>query len=517
MRAADLVSVSGGRSLHRIITADAFSESRRCMRRGCRLVKDREVGGSREFGYEQRFRKMQYRELVSYAHRRSPDIVVDGTDPGAEYPDLIAAHRRTVELMRERVPIADGWFVSNDCAALIPILAPTSGTDGWDLEFIHPAARTKARHIQEAAFARACLASAGVRVENVRLLSVNRNYIRKISVDVSELFLVEDISLLTARMLESVEATTNELRAALDSPTETLPLCHRPAGCSACRPALPELPKHNLFTLYHGTDLSQELFRERVIDLRDLPTNISLSERQKIQLQAVRSGEPQIDVPGLERFLANILYPLSFLDFETYSVSVPPFPGMRPWQHVPFLYSLHLQESEAADAIRAGHMEPAGKDGRRELLESLIESIYSTGSVVVFGSNFERSMLNSLAEAFPEYRAAVDTITPRIVDLSVPFQSFLYYHPDQLGRMSLKSILPALTGFGYENLMFSDGLEASVAYYLSSHGAAAKTTDSPAVGAERELIRRSLSEYCAMDTGGLVSILRVLQDAVRTK
>jgi hypothetical protein len=83
--------------------------------------------------------------------------------------------------------------------------------------------------------------------------------------------------------------------------------------------------------------------------------------------------------------------------------------------------------------------------------------------------------------------------------------------------MSLKSILPALTGFGYENLMFSDGLEASVAYYLSSHGAAAKTTDSPAVGAERELIRRSLSEYCAMDTGGLVSILRVLQDAVRTK
>ena len=47
------------------------------------------------------------------------------------------------------------------------------------------------------------------------------------------------------------------------------------------------------------------------------------------------------------------------------------------------------------------------------------------------------------------------------VDLLLPFRGFRYYHPQQHGSASMKAVLPALTGSGYEDLAIQEGGTAS--------------------------------------------------------
>ena len=53
-----------------------------------------------------------------------------------------------------------------------------------------------------------------------------------------------------------------------------------------------------------------------------------------------------INAEKIRRFLAEFSYPLYFLDFETIYPAEPLFDGVRPYQQIPFMYSLHWMEKE---------------------------------------------------------------------------------------------------------------------------------------------------------------------------
>jgi hypothetical protein len=91
------------------------------------------------------------------------------------------------------------------------------------------------------------------------------------------------------------------------------------------------------------------------------------------------------------------------------------------------------------------------------------------------------------------------------VDLLVPFRNFDYYHPDQLGHASLKSVLPALTGKSYEGMEIADGATANLEFMRVTFGEVS--------AAERNRVRAALEKYCALDTGGMVEIVRKLEEA----
>ena len=75
-------------------------------------------------------------------------------------------------------------------------------------------------------------------------------------------------------------------------------------------------------------------------------------------------------------------------------------------------------------------------------------------SVVVYNVPFEKSVLGKLAEAFPEHAGWIKNVKRRIIDLLEPFQKFHYYHPDQHGSASIKSVLPVLTRRSYAYLIY---------------------------------------------------------------
>jgi len=103
----------------------------------------------------------------------------------------------------------------------------------------------------------------------------------------------------------------------------------------------------------------------------------------------------------------------------------------------------------------------------------------------------------------PEFKPWLRKLTPRIVDLLLPFRGFRYYHPQQHGSASMKAVLPALTGRGYEKLVIQEGGAASREFLRVTFG---QITDP-----ERRRVRRDLEEYCGLDTLGMVQIVDQLK------
>ena len=66
----------------------------------------------------------------------------------------------------------------------------------------------------------------------------------------------------------------------------------------------------------------------------------------------------------------------------------------------------------------------------------------------------------------------------------------------QKGSASLKSVLPALTGKGYEDLDISDGQAASIAFQAATYGNVSTE--------ERNKVKLDLEKYCALDTEGMI-------------
>ena len=129
------------------------------------------------------------------------------------------------------------------------------------------------------------------------------------------------------------------------------------------------------------------------------------------------------------------------------------------------------------------------------------------GSVMVYYESFEKNILKSLANYSPEDEDWIFKVLAKIIDLYEPFGSFFYYNPKQGGSASLKNILPALTGLRYDEMEINNGQAASLQYlrltFLKEEDLAYET---------KQTIRSDLLAYCALDTEGMIHILKKLYD-----
>ncbi len=259
------------------------------------------------------------------------------------------------------------------------------------------------------------------------------------------------------------------------------------------------LPEASVFTLYRGGPKGFSLLQRGIQKLADIPADEPLTDIQAIQRSVLLTGQPHIDRPALAAFLGQFEYPVSYLDFETIGTAIPLFDNSGPYRQIPFQYSLHIVRQPGAAPEHISYLAEGTADPRQEFMRHLREILPSTGSVVTYNASFETSRLDECCELLPEYQPWLKKLKPRIVDLLLPFRGFRYYHPAQNGSASMKAVLPALTGGGYEHLTIQEGGTASREFLRVTYG------DVPA--AERQQVRSDLEAYCGLDTLGMVQIV----------
>jgi predicted RecB family nuclease len=183
--------------------------------------------------------------------------------------------------------------------------------------------------------------------------------------------------------------------------------------------------------------------------------------------------------------------------------AIPLYVGTRPFEVIPFQWSLHHLDRggqlEHREFLAAGQGDP-----RRAVAESVVSALAADHAPIAAYSSYERTQLNALAELFPDLAEALGAITERLVDLLRIVRADVY-HPAFGGSFSLKTVAPALvSGFDYGGLgEVQEGGAASAAFLRIAYGQTEPE--------EEAQLRRDLLAYCAYDTLALVEFYRALR------
>ncbi len=434
------------------------------------------------------------------AHTLFPDGV---TVPADNFMENI---RLTKQYLQQSHPIFEAGIRAGNLFARADILKP-SGTTSWDIVEVKGSTAVKDVNIQDAAFQKYCYQQAGLKIDHCYLMHINNKYVRQGKIDPAQFFtsvdITDDVMLALGNVPDRVEEMMTVIRETECPASYIGPHCKDPYDCplTDCWEGFPE---HSVFTLYRAGKKAYELYDRGIIEVTGIPADYKLNEKQHIQIECVNSGEPYLDIAALRQFLATFQYPIRYLDFETINPAVPLFDGTRPYQQVPFQFSLNVQNDTTGALLGAESFLADGpQDPRPAFLAHLRKVIGNTGSIAVYNQSFEESILRELGNAFPEYAKWVEGVISRMVDLLVPFRDFSYYHPAQKGSASLKYVLPALTNLSYNDLEIAEGNTASLKFLESISG---NISDE-----EHKKIRTDLLIYCGQDTGGMVEIIKSLR------
>ena len=444
----------------------------------------------------------QGHEVGSLAQQLFPGgIAVEGTVP---FDEVVTRSR---DLLHGRAPLFEAGFRHNHVIARADVLEP-AGADEWNLVEVKSSTSVKDPYWDDLAIQRHCYEGAGLRIRRCWLMHVDNRYVREGHVDPSRLFARVDVTNTVEKKMIGIErridVMLHVIQAAHSPEVEIRPQCSSPYAC----PLIPLCWKkvletrNSIFSLTRLGAKAWPLYRQGVETTDSIPADFRLSRAQKIQVKAERHGRPSISVRAAGRFLSTLRSPLYYLDFETFQTAIPLLDGTRPYQPVPFQFSLHVAASADSALEHYSWIWEGKGDPRKILLDELQRLIGPLGTVVAYGAAFERARLRECALAYPELAAWVEGILGRIVDLLAPFRSFSVYFPAQEGSASMKRVLPALTGRSYKDLAIQEGGQASIEFKRITFG------DVPEE--ERRRVRGQLEEYCGLDTQGMADIVRAL-------
>ncbi|MFH1073185.1 MAG: DUF2779 domain-containing protein [Nanoarchaeota archaeon] len=437
-------------------------------------------------------------DVGSWAKKLFPDGVEVEFEKGFKH-----TLEKTRELVKTRKTIFEASFSFKNTYSRADILLPI-GKDAWDILEVKSSTSVKDINVEDVAFQQYCYKGAGLKIRNCILVTLNKEYVRKGEIDPKKLFTMNDITANVQSILPTVEGKIKKIVEAIagQKPTFTIgPHCSDPYECPLCEKCWAYLPEHNVTELYHANKQGFELLKQGIIKIADIPASVKLGRKQQIQKEAIVTGKTHTEPAGIKTFFKTLKYPRLYLDFETFQDAIPRFDGLKPYQQVPFQYSLHID-----DGKKVLHKEFLAEDGdpRKAFVEALSKDLPVQGSIIAYNSSFEMGRLKELAEAFPKHAAWINKAIARIVDLLVPFRDFSHYNPEQHGSCSIKAVLPALCGTSYEGLEISNGGEASAEYVRVTY-----TNVKPE---EREKVRKSLLIYCKQDTQAMIDVLNSLED-----
>ena len=410
--------------------------------------------------------------------------------------------------------IYEAAFSTNGVLAALDILHHTEN-ERWAIE-VKSSSEVKKYHLTDASLQYWVMNKSGFKPDKFFLMHINTAYIKDGNINPNQLFTLTDITNQVVNNQSWVEENLDLLKQIIsttDEPkVEIGTHCNSPFNCDYKDHCWKHIPEQSVFSLYSPRGLEWELYKQGILKIIDIPQTIALNPRQSLQVNGQKFGHSNIDKASISEFLNSWKFPLYFFDFETIFPALPVLDGTRPFQQVPFQYSLHILEEFGAKYSHKEFLaEPKDFSGisidpRKKLIEQMKLDFGGTGSIVAYNATFEISRLKELALAFPEEQVFIEEIIVRFVDLLIPFRNGWYYTPKMEGSASIKSVLPAIAPkFSYKDLEISNGGDASNTFLSMINNK---------FNGDEVRTRESLKKYCERDTLGMVIIWEELNKCI---
>ena len=450
-------------------------------------------------------------DSVAYINGRKVDRLVQTLQPGtviSRDKGMPAAIAETVRIMRSANPdvLYQPAFRAGDLAVIADVLR-RQGHHATLVE-VKSSTGVKPVHILDVGFQTLVLRSARVPVDRVMLAHVDSQFVLRRAGDYAGLITEQDVTSEVEVELPGIADSAATLQGVMASRTRPVvpmgPQCTDPyecpfiARCTRERGAVPEFP---VDLLPRGGKTVESLLAAGYEELQQVPAELLSGEVHQRVHQATVSGAAYFDVPATAA-LRDLGFPRAYLDFETIGLAVPEIIGTRPYQQLPFQFSLHVERS----AAQMEHMEYLAIESFgdfKTIADTLLAAVPESGPVFAYNAPFEHRVLDDLAERLPGHAAGLREVAERLVDL-LPVTRAAYYHRDMKGSWSLKAVLPTIAAhLDYEDLAeVQESGGAQLAFMLLREG---KLT-----AARQEALRTALLTYCGRDTWALVILRRFL-------
>jgi hypothetical protein len=408
-------------------------------------------------------------QFEPYAESQFPEGVTLGFSDYSEYLSL--PHRTQDAIARGDQVLFQPRFEWNGFTCICDIVS-FIGDNEVDLYEIKASTSAKVDHEFDLAFQAAVLEGTGIKVRNIFVIHVNNQYVRSGPIEDDKITSTEDV--------------TDKVHAKGELTAKYMPM----AAAVAKQAKMPD-PSPELAKLGSKKDWLKIYASIVPQEPKVWPEDIT----------------PVIQQDKIKQFLDELKYPLYFLDYETLMSLVPYFDGQRPYQQVPFQYSLHILQTPDTELEQREYLHRDNSDPARPLTEQLIKDIGDAGTVLVWYEGFEKARNRELGDMFPEYQEAMEAINDRIVDLMTPFKKKWYDDPRCEGSASIKQVLPVLCPeLSYKNLGIQEGGSAQRLWMEAVLNDKRRN--------EKEQILADLLEYCKLDTFAMVAIYRVLRQII---
>ncbi|MCZ7602375.1 MAG: DUF2779 domain-containing protein [Melioribacteraceae bacterium] len=417
---------------------------------------------------------------------------------------------QTEQLMKAKEKVIyEASFVYNEVLAAADIVARDK--DGWNIYEVKSSTSVNEVHINDAAVQYWIINNLGYKVKDISIIYINNQYVRKGKLDLKSVFNIESVLDLVLAKQDFVSKEITRQKLVLQNkkiPHVDIGMhCTDPYPCGFIGYCWDHIPQNSVFDI-SGMHLRRkfELYEQGIIKMEDIPEDAGLNSNQLLQIDGTLSNKKIIDKEAISEFLKTINYPMFFVDFESFQPPIPLYDNSKPYQQIPFQYSVHYKETAASDLIHFEFLADPHSDPRIPFIEKLLKVLGDKGDIIVYNKSFEMTRLKEIARDHPKYAKKIEKLFDRIRDIMLPFQKKYYYTPEMQGSYSIKYVLPALVPeLSYADLQIGDGGTASLAYEsLLNMDDFIKIDE----------IKKQLLEYCKLDTFAMVRILDRLENLV---
>jgi hypothetical protein len=404
----------------------------------------------------------------------------------------------TAKVIYEAAFTYNGVFVKAD------ILRKVRG--GWELYEVKGSSKVKDIYLDDTAVQYHVITGSGLTITKAFVVHLNTSYCRKGALELDKLFTSKNV---TTEVIERQASIKKEIAAqkrilkGIEPDIAIGPYCNDPYECDFKCHCWKDVPDNSVFSLAgKGVDVF-DLYRQGIEKLNDIPLNL-LKGKQLQQVEVARGKKTIVDKKKLLEFVDTLWYPLYFLDFETFMSPIPPYDGLKPFQSVPFQYSLHWQKRAGGKLYHTEYLAEPGIDPRKEIVGRLLEDIPDGACVLAYYKSFESCRIKELSEQFPRKKKKLQSIIDNMLDLIDPFKARHLYSWEQEGSNSIKAVLPAFVkGMSYDDMEIGNGGAAMEAYHRMCDLA-----DNPK---ELAKLRKDLLDYCNQDTLAMVKLLEIIK------
>jgi hypothetical protein len=431
--------------------------------------------------------------------------------------DVTAGEKRDQQLFAEKTKhliaqgiktIYEATFIFDDLLVMVDILHKHE--DKWIAYEVKSSLKITDTYVKDACFQYYVIKNSLPDLVDFNLLTMNPKYVLDGELDIAKLFKTTSVlkdaikngdyfahkTLIAKQTLEQGKIPDIKIGTHCFQPYDCdfLGTCWKNIGEPNSVLTLGKLTKQAMFDFYDNN----------VKRIDEIDINTIEHKELKIQVRAAIEQKEQIFKDEVKSFISNIKHPICSLDIEVWMPAIPYYNDTKPFQQIPFLFSMISEEN--GEVKNYSYFKPIENDLRREFLECILFETKKFNSILMFDKSLEETVLNQLADLFPEYRIDIADLKSKIVDLAEPIRRGNYYHPDMKGNFTLKSIAPIVNKeAGFHTLDIQSGISAMYIY----EGLIEKND------IEREHTKQQLIEYCEMDALITYQLLDFFDSKVR--